>query len=66
MTAWTDPQHHTNGAFLPHWGTGNVLGLFQGDNTTFVNIYQNDSAIDVAGHHEITNATSMLGSADRR
>lgn len=65
IAAWTDPQRHTNVAFLTHWGLGNVLGVHQqGGNTptttTFVNIYQNDSAIDVAGHHEITNATSMV------
>jgi len=68
MTAWTDPQSHTNIAFLTHWGTGNAFGVFQtGGNapttTTFVNIYPNDSAIDVAGHHEITNATSMVSVA---
>jgi hypothetical protein len=68
MSAWTDPQQHTNIAFLTHWGTGNVLGVYQqGGNTpvstTFVNIYQNDSAIDVTGHHEIWNATSMVSVA---
>jgi hypothetical protein len=68
IAAWTDPQQHTNVAFLTHWGTGNVLGVFQtGGNTptttTFVNIYQNDSAIDVTGHHEIWNATSMVSVA---
>jgi hypothetical protein len=68
MAAWTDPQSHTNIAFLTHFGTGNAFGVFQtGGNTptttTFVNIYQNDSAIDVAGHHEIWNATSMVSVA---
>lgn len=65
MTAWVDPQQHTNIAFLTKWGYGNILGVHQrGGNTpastTLINIYSNDSAIDVAGHHEIWNSTSMV------
>jgi len=65
LAAWSDPQQHTNVAFLTHWGTGNVLGVYQQGgaappSTTFINIYSNDSAIDVAGHHELWNATSMV------
>jgi hypothetical protein len=65
IAAWTDPQQHTNLAFLTRWGSGNILGVHQRggntpESTTLVGIYSNDSAIDVAGHHEIGNATSMV------
>ncbi|HEY5948748.1 MAG TPA: hypothetical protein VIV40_24825 [Kofleriaceae bacterium] len=65
ISAWTDPQRRTNIAFLSHWGTSNVLGIYQQGGTTatstnLVKFYPNDSAIDVAGHHEVWNATSMV------
>lgn len=65
ISAWTDPQHRTNVAFLTHWGTSDVLAVYQqgGSTPTSTNIikfYPNDSAIDVAAHHEIWNATSMV------
>jgi hypothetical protein len=65
LSAWTDPQHHTNIAFLTHWGTSNALAVFQTGGSTptttnFIGFYPNDSAIDVAGHHEVWNNTSMV------
>lgn len=65
ISAWTDPQRHTNIAFLTRWGASSVLGVYQQGGgspttTTFVSFYANDSAIDVAGHHEVWNSTNMV------
>jgi hypothetical protein len=65
LSAWTDPQHHTNIAFLTRWGTSTAFALYQQGGgspttTTFVDFFANDSGIDVAGHHEIWNNTSMV------
>lgn len=65
MSAWTDPQHRLNIAFLTKWGALDVLGVHRqgggGTTTTsFIKFIDNNAGIDVTGHHEVWNATSMV------